>query len=152
MRYEVLIMLAVIGGLNLVGRLLAKRAAARQAQSQAAPPSAPAPQPVQRRVVRSQSPATALKPTRAATRPSQASPRAVAQAAPSVAKVVDATESMVHRPAAAPARPVGPTRSWAIAAGPTVREQAQRNRWNARSLRRALVASEILGTPVSLRA
>jgi len=111
MRYEVLIMLAVVGAINLVGRVLAKRA---QSKAPVAPAAAAPP------VVSRSSEVRA---------PAAAAPRVVAKA-----------------PAAPAARRAMPKAAAAPAA-----QGKPRNRWNARTLRRAFVAGEILGTPVGQR-
>ena len=111
MRYEVLIMLAVVGAINLVGRVLAKRA-----QSKAPAPAVPTPQPK----------AMARQPV--IVRGARVTPNQAAAVQPTVAS-----------PAARSAAPAP-----VMAAKP-------RNRWNARTLRRAFVAGEVLGKPVGQR-
>jgi hypothetical protein len=160
MRYEVLIMMAVVGAINVVGRIMAKRAKARLAAEQSnAIESSAKPQPIARRpTVVAASPVpvpvreTMQAPTRVASRPvlrdavavevvpiisipaRVATPTmaAVAQARVTTPTMAAVAQARVAKSLAGPARPI-------------------RAGWSARRLRDGLVASEILGPPVSLR-
>ena len=160
MRYEVLIMMVVVGAINVIGRIMAKRAKARLAAEQSnAIESSAEPQPIARRpavVAVNPTPVpvreTVQAPARVASRsvlrdavavevvpifsiparvptPTMA---AVAQARVSIPTMADVAQARVAKSLAGPARPV-------------------RAGWSARRLRDGLVASEILGPPVSLR-
>ncbi len=160
MRYEVLIMMVVVGAINVVGRIMAKRAKARLAAEQSnAIESSAKPEPIARRpavVAVNPTPVpvreTVQAPARVASRsvlrdavavevvpifsiparvptPTMA---AVAQAGVSIPTMADVAQARVAKSLAGPARPV-------------------RAGWSARRLRDGLVASEILGPPVSLR-
>ena len=160
MRYEVLIMMVVVGAINVIGRIMAKRAKARLAAEQLnAIESSAKPQPIARRpTVVAASPVpvpvreTMQAPTRVASRPVLRDAVAVEVvpiigiparvATPTMAAVAQATvttptmaavaQARVAKSLAGPARPI-------------------RVGWSARRLRDGLVASEILGPPVSLR-
>lgn len=160
MRYEVLIMMAVVGAINVIGRIMAKRAKDRLAAEQSnAIESSAKPQPIVRRTtVVAANPApvpvreTMQAPARVASRsvlrealavevvPIISTPArvatptmaAVAQARVSIPTMAAVAQARVAKSLAGPARPV-------------------RVGWSARRLRDGLVASEILGPPVSLR-
>lgn len=160
MRYEVLIMMVVVGAINVVGRIMAKRAKARLAAEQSnAIESSAKPEPIARRpavVAVNPTPVpvreTMQAPARVASRsvlrdavavevvPIISTPArvptptmaAVAQARVSIPTMADVAQARVAQSLAGPARPV-------------------RAGWSARRLRDGLVASEILGPPVSLR-
>ncbi len=160
MRYEVLIMMVVVGAINVVGRIMAKRAKARLAAEQSnAIESSAEPQPIARRPA-----VVAVNPTPVPVRETMQAPArvasrsvlrdamavevvpifsiparvptptmaAVAQARVSIPTMADVAQARVAKSLAGPARPV-------------------RAGWSARRLRDGLVASEILGPPVSLR-
>ena len=147
MRYEVLIMMAVVGAINVVGRIMAKRAKARLAAEQSNAIESPAkPQPIARRpsvVAASPTPVpvreTMQAPTRAATRPVMRDAVAV-EVAPiistparvAIPTMASVAQAKVAKSLAGPVRPI-------------------RAGWSARRLRDGLVASEVLGPPVSLR-
>ena len=147
MRYEVLIMMAVVGAINVVGRIMAKRAKDRLAAEQSnAIESSAKPQPIDRsRAVVAVLPTTI--PVREAIQmPVRAASRAVLRDAvaveviPTIAVPVSVgmpTMAAVAQAKVAKSLP-GPVRP-------------MRAGWSARRLRDGLVASEILGPPVSLR-
>lgn len=147
MRYEVLIMMAVVGAINVVGRIMAKRAKARLAAEQSnAIESSAKPQPIARRPA-----VVAVNPTPVPVRETMQAPARVA----SRSVLRDAVAVEVVPIISTPARVATPTMA-AVAqarvaksvAGPA---RAIRAGWSARRLRDGLVASEILGPPVSLR-
>ena len=160
MRYEVLIMMVVVGAINVIGRIMAKRAKARLAAEQSnAIESSAEPQPIARRPA-----VVAVNPTPVPVRETMQAPArvasrsvlrdavavevvpifsiparvptptmaAVAQARVSIPTMAAVAQARVAKSLAGPARPV-------------------RAGWSARRLRDGLVASEILGPPVSLR-
>lgn len=131
-------MLALVGAVNLVGRVLAKRAAASSKPMPEPEASSRGPASVVRgsagsaarqSVVRSQ-PMTRTRPS-----PSDRAPAAVVPAARASAELAS--------PRKAPAAAAKPK------AAPATNKS--RNRWDARTLRRAFVVSEILGAPVGFR-
>ncbi|NBV64534.1 MAG: hypothetical protein EBR71_08745 [Planctomycetes bacterium] len=160
MRYEVLIMMAVVGAINVVGRIMAKRAKARLAAEQSnAIESSAKPQPIARRpsvVAASPTPEpvreTMQAPTRAATRPVMRDAVAVEVAPiistparvaiPTMAEVAQTRVSIPTMAAVAQAK---------VAKSLAGQVRPVRAGWSARRLRDGLVASEILGPPVSLR-
>ena len=129
-------MLAVVGAVNLVGRVLAKRAEARSKEGASEPVRGA------REVGRTRSfPATVrTAPIREPSRAGQQPATRVAQAVPAAITNARSDGAGVGRRS----MPVAATTKPAAASKP-------RNRWNARTLRRAFVASEILGSPVGLR-
>lgn len=147
MRYEVLIMLGVLGAVNLVGRVLAKRAkdaAEREASSELdatgdSTPRVPPPMSVAAPVRRAKVAAT------------QGVPKAEAKRVAQAVRSKRERQARVATPAPPPPAPSRPTVSVLPAAKGAMPARETRNRWNARSLRRAFVASEIFGTPASLR-
>jgi hypothetical protein len=160
MRYEVLIMMAVVGAINVVGRIMAKRAKARLAAEQSnAIESSAKPQPIARRPA-----VVAVNPTPVPVRETMQAPARVA----SRSVLRDAVAVEVVPIISTPARVPTPTMAavaQARVASPTMADVAQarvaksvagparaiRAGWSARRLRDGLVASEILGPPVSLR-
>lgn len=160
MRYEVLIMMAVVGAINVVGRIMAKRAKARLAAEQSnAIESSAKPQPIARRptVVDANPMPVPVRETMQA--PARVASRSVLRDAVAVEVVpIISTPARVPTPtmaAVAQARVASPTmadvaqaRVAKSLAGPA---RAIRAGWSARRLRDGLVASEILGPPVSLR-
>jgi len=160
MRYEVLIMMAVVGAINVVGRIMAKRAKARLAAEQSnAIESSAKPQPIARRPA-----VVAVNPTPLPVRETMQAPARVA----SRSVLRDAVAVEVVPIISTPARVPTPTMAavaQARVASPTMADVAQarvakslagparaiRAGWSARRLRDGLVASEILGPPVSLR-
>lgn len=173
MRYEVLIMMAVVGAINVVGRIMAKRAKARLAAEQSnAIESSAKPQPIARRPS-----VVAVNPTPVPVRetmqaPARVASRSVLRDAVAVEVVpIISTPARVPNPtmaAIAQARVASPTMADVAQARvsiPTMAAVAQarvakslagparpvRVGWSARRLRDGLVASEILGPPVSLR-
>jgi len=160
MRYEVLIMMVVVGAINVIGRIMAKRAKARLAAEQSnAIESSAKPQPIARRPA-----VVAVNPTPVPVRetmqaPARVASRSVLRDAVAVEVVpIIGTTARVPTPtmaAVAQARVASPTmadvaqaRVAKSLAGPA---RAIRAGWSARRLRDGLVASEILGPPVSLR-
>jgi hypothetical protein len=160
MRYEVLIMMVVVGAINVIGRIMAKRAKARLAAEQSnAIESSAKPQPIARRPA-----VVAVNPTPVPVRetmqaPARVASRSVLRDAVAVEVVpIISTPARVPTPtmaAVAQARVASPTmadvaqaRVAKSVAGPA---RATRAGWSARRLRDGLVASEILGPPVSLR-
>ena len=160
MRYEVLIMMVVVGAINVIGRIMAKRAKARLAAEQSnAIESSAKPQPIARRPA-----VVAVNPTPVPVRetvqaPARVASRSVLRDAVAVEVVpIISTPARVPTPtmaAVAQARVASPTmadvaqaRVAKSLAGPA---RAIRAGWSARRLRDGLVASEILGPPVSLR-
>jgi hypothetical protein len=160
MRYEVLIMMVVVGAINVIGRIMAKRAKARLAAEQSnAIESSAKPQPIARRPA-----VVAVNPTPVPVRetmqaPARVASRSVLRDAVAVEVVpIISTPARVPTPtmaAVAQARVTTPTmasvaqaRVAKSLAGPA---RAIRAGWSARRLRDGLVASEILGPPVSLR-
>ncbi len=160
MRYEVLIMMVVVGAINVIGRIMAKRAKARLAAEQSnAIESSAKPEPIARRPA-----VVAVNPTPVPVRETMQAPARVA----SRSVLRDAVAVEVVPIISTPARVPTPTMA-AIAqarvASPTMAAVAQarvakslagparpvRAGWSARRLRDGLVASEILGPPVSLR-
>lgn len=160
MRYEVLIMMAVVGAINVIGRIMAKRAKARLAAEQSnAIESAAKPQPIARRPS-----VVAANPTPVPVRETTQTPARVG----SRSVLQDAVAVDVMPIIRAPARVAIPAVA-AVAqtrvASPTMAAEAQarvakslagparpvRAGWSARRLRDGLVASEILGPPASLR-
>ena len=160
MRYEVLIMMVVVGAINVVGRIMAKRAKARLAAEQSnAIESSAEPQPIARRPA-----VVAVNPTPVPVRETMQAPARVA----SRSVLRDAVAVEVVPIISTPARVPTPTMAavaQAKVASPTMADVAQarvakslvgparpvRAGWSARRLRDGLVASEILGPPVSLR-
>jgi hypothetical protein len=160
MRYEVLIMMAVVGAINVVGRIMAKRAKARLAAEQSnAIESSAKPQPIARRPA-----VVAVNPTPVPVRETMQAPARVA----SRSVLRDAVAVEVVPIISTPARVATPTMAAVVQARvttPTMAAVAQarvaksvagparaiRAGWSARRLRDGLVASEILGPPVSLR-
>lgn len=160
MRYEVLIMMAVVGAINVIGRIMAKRAKDRLAAEQSNAIEASAkPQPIARRPT-----VVAANPTPVPVRETMQAPARVArgsvlrEAAAVEVVPISSTPARVPTPtmaAVAQARVSIPTMA-AVAqarvanslAGPA---RPVRGGWSARRLRDGLVASEILGPPVSLR-
>jgi len=160
MRYEVLIMMVVVGAINVAGRIMAKRAKARLAAEQSnAIESSAEPQPIARRPA-----VVAVNPTPVPVRETVQAPVRVA----SRSVLRDAVAVEVVPIFSIPARVPTPTMAavaQARVASPTMADVAQarvakslagparpvRAGWSARRLRDGLVASEILGPPVSLR-
>lgn len=160
MRYEVLIMMVVVGAINVVGRIMAKRAKARLAAEQSnAIESSAKPEPIARRPA-----VVAVNPTPVPVRETVQAPARVA----SRSVLRDAVAVEVVPIISTPARVPTPTMAavaQARVASPTMADVAQarvakslagparpvRAGWSARRLRDGLVASEILGPPVSLR-
>lgn len=160
MRYEVLIMMVVVGAINVIGRIMAKRAKARLAAEQSnAIESSAEPQPIARRPA-----VVAVNPTPVPVRETMQAPARVA----SRSVLRDAVAVEVVPIISTPARVPTPTMAavaQAKVASPTMADVAQarvakslagparpvRAGWSARRLRDGLVASEILGPPVSLR-
>ena len=160
MRYEVLIMMVVVGAINVVGRIMAKRAKARLAAEQSnAIESSAEPQPIARRPA-----VVAVNPTPVPVRETVQAPARVA----SRSVLRDAVAVEVVPIFSIPARVPTPTMAAVAQARvsiPTMAAGAQakvakslagparpaRAGWSARRLRDGLVASEILGPPVSLR-
>ena len=160
MRYEVLIMMVVVGAINVIGRIMAKRAKARLAAEQSnAIESSAEPQPIARRPA-----VVAVNPTPVPVRETMQAPARVA----SRSVLRDAVAVEVVPIFSIPARVPTPTMAavaQARVASPTMADVAQakvakslagparpvRAGWSARRLRDGLVASEILGPPVSLR-
>ena len=160
MRYEVLIMMVVVGAINVIGRIMAKRAKARLAAEQLnAIESSAKPQPIARRPA-----VVAVNPTPVPVRETMQAPARVA----SRSVLRDAVAVEVVPIISTPARVPTPTMAavaQARVASPTMADVAQarvakslagparpaRAGWSARRLRDGLVASEILGPPVSLR-
>jgi len=160
MRYEVLIMMVVVGAINVIGRIMAKRAKARLAAEQSnAIESSATPQPIARRPA-----VVAVNPTPVPVRETMQAPARVA----SRSVLRDAVAVEVVPIISTPARVPTPTMAavaQARVASPTMADVAQarvakslagparaiRAGWSARRLRDGLVASEILGPPVSLR-
>ncbi|MCE2874897.1 MAG: hypothetical protein LW625_04565 [Planctomycetaceae bacterium] len=160
MRYEVLIMMVVVGAINVIGRIMAKRAKARLAAEQSnAIESSAEPQPIARRPA-----VVAVNPTPVPVRETMQAPARVA----SRSVLRDAVAVEVVPIISTPARVPTPTMAavaQARVASPTMADVAQarvakslagparpvRAGWSARRLRDGLVASEILGPPVSLR-
>lgn len=156
MRWEVLVLMLVVGLINLIGRWLSARSERQkqaQIETQSRPPSAPQPP---RRVVRVErparvAPAPAPPPVPAATRARTASP-SISPAAS------EPTSPRADRPSAvavAVARPVSVRPSAPVAPKPFAlrpsRTERQSARWTAAAIRRAFIASEIFAKPVSLR-
>lgn len=153
-------MMAVVGAINVVGRIMAKRAKARLAAEQSnAIESSAKPQPVARRPS-----VVAVNPTSVPVRETMQAPARVA----SRSVLRDAVAVEVVPITRTPARVPTPTMAevaQARVAIPTMADVAQarvaktlaeparsvRAGWSARRLRDGLVASEILGPPVSLR-
>lgn len=147
MRYEVLIMMAVVGAINVIGRIMAKRAKERLAAEQAGASSSSAQsQPIARRRAVVTTQATPAPVRESMPMQGRASGKSVLRDAASARAILPigappgvAIPSMAAmgqaRVARAPAAPVRPVPA----------------RWSARRLRDGLVASEILGPPVSLR-
>jgi len=147
MRYEVLIMMAVVGAINVIGRIMAKRAKDRLAAEQAQVDASVA---VPKRVV--------------APRPSVAQ-----EPIPELLQAMldqarrQRSEPPVAQPSLVPAPPApasGAVSARAVTEAATRQGPAQfripalrrsRTGWSARLLRDGLVAAEILGPPVSLR-
>ncbi|MEY4842374.1 MAG: hypothetical protein RJA12_1098 [Planctomycetota bacterium] len=160
MRYEVLIMMVVVGAINVIGRIMAKRAKARLAAEQLnAIESSAKPQPIAPRPA-----VVAVNPTPVPVRETMQAPARVA----SRSVLRDAVAVEVVPIISTPARVPTPTMAavaQARVASPTMADVAQarvakslvgparaiRAGWSARRLRDGLVASEILGPPVSLR-
>ena len=160
MRYEVLIMMVVVGAINVIGRIMAKRAKARLAAEQSnAIESSAKPEPIARRPA-----VVAVNPTPVPVRETVQAPARVA----SRSVLRDAVAVEVVPIFSIPARVPTPTMAavaQARVASPTMADVAQakvakslagparpaRAGWSARRLRDGLVASEILGPPVSLR-
>jgi hypothetical protein len=160
MRYEVLIMMVVVGAINVVGRIMAKRAKARLAAEQSnAIESSAKPEPIARRPA-----VVAVNPTPVPVRETVQAPARVA----SRSVLRDAVAVEVVPIFSIPARVPTPTMAavaQARVASPTMADVAQakvakslagparpaRAGWSARRLRDGLVASESLGPPVSLR-
>jgi hypothetical protein len=160
MRYEVLIIMVVVGAIDVIGRIMAKRAKARLAAEQLnAIESSAKPQPIARRPA-----VVAVNPTPVPVRETMQAPARVA----SRSVLRDAVAVEVVPIISTPARVPTPTMAavaQARVASPTMADVAQarvakslagparaiRAGWSARRLRDGLVASEILGPPVSLR-
>lgn len=120
MRYEVLIMMAVVGAINVIGRIMAKRAKDRLAAEQAeAIESHATPKPAAKR-------------------------REVVPPPPGPVSTAIPATAVAKPPVAA----VAQTKSVAPVAIP---RRSSRLPWSARRMRDGLVASEILGPPISLR-
>lgn len=173
MRYEVLIMMAVVGAINVIGRIMAKRAKDRLAAEQSnAIESSAKPQPIVRRptvFAANPSPVPVRETMQA---PARVASRSVLREALAVEVVpIISTPARVATPimaAVAQTRVASPTMADVAQARvsiPTMAAVAQarvakslagparpvRVGWSARRLRDGLVASEILGPPVSLR-
>jgi|GEM_PF-6138580 len=179
MRWEVLVMLAVVGAINLIGRIAAHRAKIK-AQQAGTLPSAPGSNPATPRVParaaagKKPRPAPRAKqPTQGALRPARLEPPRKAQdsSLPRSVSAAPTSESMAgvanlraeflallakanegtSRLNEGPSRlPTGTSRE------PTRTEllgNADRSRrtWNARRLRHALISAEVLGRPAALR-
>lgn len=131
-------MLAVVGAVNLVGRYLAKRAAAEERAEQAAGTETPA----------AAGPKTRSVPARAVKKVAPAPP-----AAPPVVRApkASAASMKVSTPARSVRAALPVTAARAAPASAATKQGEPRKRWNARTLRRAFVASEIFGTPVGKR-
>lgn len=170
MRYEVLIMVVGVGAINLIGQWLAKRAeAGKLAQSGPVRASGTAPPPAPTRVSagpgglerpiggqarRGVSPPVAQK---SSASPSQAGRSGSVAAREVRVSRVTSPEARVASPEdgrAATRRDAGgrkPGVPSAVADPRPVSPPSQRIRWNAKSIRAAFVASEILGRPAALR-
>lgn len=153
-------MMVVVGAINVIGRIMAKRAKARLAAEQSnAIESSAEPQPIARRPA-----VVAVNPTPVPVRETVQAPARVA----SRSVLRDAVAVEVVPIFSIPARVPTPTMAavaQARVASPTMADVAQarvakslagparpvRAGWSARRLRDGLVASEILGPPVSLR-
>ena len=153
-------MMVVVGAINVIGRIMAKRAKARLAAEQSnAIESSAEPQPIARRPA-----VVAVNPTPVPVRETMQAPARVA----SRSVLRDAVAVEVVPIISTPARVPTPTMAavaQAKVASPTMADVAQarvakslagparpvRAGWSARRLRDGLVASEILGPPVSLR-
>jgi hypothetical protein len=153
MRWEVLVMMALLGAVNLIGRWVAARQKAKQREQEALGESGkPRERPVQSPRVRVERPGASPP------RPSQPVPAPAART-----KVVKREEARpVVRPAPSPvvakvaAAKAGDVRlpgQPAKAAGDMSKNGSarQRIRWSAKGLREAFVASEILAKPSCLR-
>jgi hypothetical protein len=159
MRWEVLVLMLVVGLINLIARWLSARSERqKQAQidTQSRPPSAPqAPQPP-RRVVRVERPARVVPapaplPAPVAARARSASPSTSPAASETNMRRADrpsAVAASVASPASVgPSAPVAP-KPFAV---PPSRAERRGVRWTASAIRRAFIASEIFAKPVSLR-
>lgn len=154
MRWEVLVMMALLGAVNLIGRWLSAREKAKKRDKAAledftrprerpaeAPrvrverSSAPAPRPIQPRPAPERRPAEVqAKPTAPLARPSTVSP--------AVAKATAAKAGDVRLPGLA----------GQIALDAAISKRMSRPpRWTAKGVRSAFVAAEILAKPASLR-
>ena len=160
MRYEVLIMMVVVGAINVIGRIMAKRAKARLAAEQSnAIESSAEPQPIARRPA-----VVAVNPTPVPVRETMQAPARVASRSVLRDAVAVEVVPIISPPARVPT-PAMAAVAQARVASPTMADVAQarvakslagparpvRAGWSARRLRDGLVASEILGPPVSLR-
>jgi hypothetical protein len=154
MRWEVLVMMALLGAVNLIGRWLSAREKAKKRDKAAledltkpserpaeAPrvrverSSAPAPRSVQPR------PAPERRPAAARPKPLTSIPQSPA-VPPVVAKVAAAKAGDVRLPGLA----------GKVAMEAAINRQASRpTRWTAKGIRSAFVAAEILAKPASLR-
>jgi len=153
-------MMEVVGAINVIGRIKSTRAKARLAAEQSnAIESSAKPQPIARRPA-----VVAVNPTPVPVRETMPAPTRVA----SRSVLRDAVAVEVVPIISSPARVPTPTMAavaQARVASPTMADVAQarvakslagparaiRAGWSARRLRDGLVASEILGPPVSLR-
>ena len=163
MRWEVLVMLAVVGAINLIGRIAAHRAKVK-AQQAGTLPSAPGSNPAPPRVPAR---ATAGKKPRPVLRAKQATQGAPRSARPEPIRA-DPETSRVRPAFAAPSSdfragaviPVAviPAAATGGSAREPIRTVVSANAgrlgrvWNARRLRQAFVAAEVLGRPAALRA
>lgn len=158
MRWEVLVLMLVVGLINLIGRWLSARSERQkqaQIETQSRPPSAPQPP---RRVVRVERPARvapvpAPPPVPAATRARTASPSISPAASEPTSPRADRPSAVaVAASVASPAsvRPSAPVAHKPFALRPS-RTERQSARWTAAAIRRAFIASEIFAKPVSLR-
>ena len=147
MRYEVLIMMVVVGAINVIGRIMAKRAKARLAAEQSnAIESSAKPQPIARRPA-----VVAVNPTPVPVRETMQAPARVASRSVLRDAVAVEVVPIISTPARVPTPTMASVAQARVAkslAGPA---RAIRAGWSARRLRDGLVASEILGPPVSLR-
>lgn len=153
MRWEVLVMMALLGAVNLIGRWMAARQKAKQRDQEALEqirkprerpaevprvrverPSVPSPRPIQRV-------------------PAPVSPPRVVKSEASRPVVRPAPAPVVERLAAAKAGDVRlPGLAGKVALDAALAKKANRRpRWTAKGLRNAFVASEILAKPSSLR-
>jgi len=153
MRWEVLVMMALLGAVNLIGRWLTARQKAKQRDQEALEQiRKPRERPAEAPRVRVE------RPSAASARPSQPVPSPVSR--PKVVKseaarpvVRPAPAPVVERLAAAKAGDVRlPGLAGKVALDAAIaRKASRRPRWTAKGLRNAFVASEILAKPSSLR-